>query len=49
MAVEGRLARLIYMSLYRLHILTIHGWTKGLALIALGHANQVIRPRLKLH
>ncbi|KPF79485.1 NADH dehydrogenase [Brevundimonas sp. AAP58] len=49
MAVEGRLARLIYMSLYRLHILTIHGWTKGLALIALGHVNQVIRPRLKLH
>ncbi len=49
MAVEGRLARLIYTSLYRLHILTIHGWTKGLALIALGHVNQVIRPRLKLH
>ncbi len=49
MAVEGRLARLIYTSLYRMHILTIHGWIKGLALIALGHVNQVIRPRLKLH
>lgn len=49
MAVEGRLARLIYMSLYRMHILAIHGWIKGLALIALGHVNQVIRPKLKLH
>jgi NADH dehydrogenase len=49
MAVEGSLARLIYTSLYRIHILTIHGWIKGLALIALGHVNQVIRPRLKLH
>lgn len=49
MAVEGRLARFIYVSLYRMHLLTIHGWIKGLALIALGHVNQVIRPRLKLH
>jgi NADH dehydrogenase len=49
MAVEGRLARFIYMSLYRMHLLTIHGWIKGLALIAIGHVNQVIRPRLKLH
>ena len=49
MAIEGRLARLVYMSLYRMHLIGIHGWIKGLALIAIGHVNQVIRPRLKLH
>ncbi|MBN9217290.1 MAG: NAD(P)/FAD-dependent oxidoreductase [Mesorhizobium sp.] len=49
MAVEGRLARMVYMSLYRMHLLAIHGWIKGLALILVGHVNQVVRPRLKLH
>ena len=49
MAIEGRLARLVYMSLYRMHLIGIHGWLKGLALISIGHVNQVIRPRLKLH
>lgn len=49
MAIEGRLARLVYVSLYRMHLLAIHGWLKGLVLIMVGHVNQVIRPRLKLH
>jgi NADH dehydrogenase len=49
MAVEGRLARMIYLSLYRMHLLAIHGWIKGSALIAVGHVNRVVRPRLKLH
>ncbi|OYY68987.1 NAD(P)/FAD-dependent oxidoreductase [Sphingomonas sp. 28-63-12] len=49
MAVEGRIARLIYVSLYGMHIVAIHGWLKGAALIAMGRINQVIRPRLKLH
>jgi NADH dehydrogenase len=49
MAIEGRLARLVYVSLYRLHLLAIHGWLKGVGLIVLGQVNQVIRPRLKLH
>ena len=49
MAIEGRLARLVYLSLYNMHLVAIHGWLKGVALIALGHANQVVRPRLKLH
>lgn len=49
MAIEGRLARLAYMSLYRLHLIAVHGWLKGLGLIAVGHINQVIRPKLKLH
>ena len=49
MAVEGRLARLAYTSLYRLHLLSIHGWLKGLALILVGQVNMIIRPRMKLH
>jgi len=49
MAIEGRLARFVYLSLYRMHLLAIHGWLKGFALIVVGHVNQVIRPRLKLH
>jgi len=49
MAVEGRLARLVYMSLYRMHLIAIHGWLRGLLLIAIGHVNRIVRPRLKLH
>ena len=49
MAIEGRLARMVYLSLYRMHLISIHGWLKGTALIAVGHVNQVIRPKLKLH
>ena len=49
MAIEGRLARFVYLSLYRMHLIAIHGWFKGLALILIGHVNQIVRPRLKLH
>jgi NADH dehydrogenase len=49
MAIEGRLARFVYVSLYRMHLIAIHGWLKGVALILLGHVNQIVRPRLKLH
>jgi NADH dehydrogenase len=49
LAIEGRVARLVYVSLYQMHLLAIHGWLRGLAMIAIGHVNHVIRPRLKLH
>ncbi len=49
LAIEGRLARFVYVSLYQMHLLAIHGWLRGLAIIAIGHGNHVIRPRLKLH
>jgi NADH dehydrogenase len=49
MAIEGRLARLVYTSLYRMHLIGIHGWLKGIALLAVGRVNQIVRPRLKLH
>ena len=49
MAVEGRLARIAYASLYRMHLIAIHGWIKGLAMILVGHVNRIVRPKLKLH
>ncbi len=49
MAIEGRLARLVYASLYRMHLIAIHGWWKGISLVLVGHVNQVVRPKLKLH
>jgi NADH dehydrogenase len=49
LAIEGRLARIVYLSLYRMHLIAIHGWLKGLLLIVVRHVNQVIRPTLKLH
>ncbi|MBC7769949.1 MAG: NAD(P)/FAD-dependent oxidoreductase [Phycisphaerales bacterium] len=49
LAIEGRLARFVYVSLYQMHLIAIHGWLRGITLIAIGHVNSVIRPRLKLH
>ncbi|WP_296718442.1 NAD(P)/FAD-dependent oxidoreductase [Erythrobacter sp.] len=49
MAIEGRLARFIYTSLYRLHLIGIHGWVKATFLILIGRVNRIVRPKLKLH
>lgn len=49
MMIEGRLARLVYVSLYRLHQVALHGYLHTLLLSLVGHINKVIRPRLKLH
>ncbi len=49
MFVEGWIARMVYMSLYRMHLIAIHGWVRGVALIVIGHVNQIVRPKLKLH
>src|SRR5471032_3331169 len=49
MMVEGRLARLVYVSLYRMHQIALHGYTKTGLMMLVGRINRVIRPRLKLH
>ncbi|MEO1046589.1 MAG: NAD(P)/FAD-dependent oxidoreductase [Pseudomonadota bacterium] len=49
MAIEGRLARWAYQSLYRLHLLAIHGYLRGAMLIVIGRVNQIVRPKFKLH
>lgn len=49
MAVYGAIARMVYQSLYRMHLVAIHGWVKGVVLILVGHVNAVVRPKLKFH
>ncbi len=49
MMIEGRIARVVYVSLYRLHQIALHGYFHTLLLSLVGHINKVIRPRLKLH
>ena len=47
--VEGRIARFVYASLYRMHLYAIHGIVKGTAMVVYSWINRIIRPRLKLH
>jgi NADH dehydrogenase len=49
MAIEGRIARLVYAALYRMHLFAIHGPVKGTAMVVYSWVNKIIRPRLKLH
>ncbi len=49
MMIEGRIARVMYVSLYRMHQLALHGvFRTGLRMVS-DRINKVIRPRLKLH
>ncbi|KAA9001212.1 NAD(P)/FAD-dependent oxidoreductase [Affinibrenneria salicis] len=47
--VEGRIARFVYISLYRMHQVALHGYTKTGLMMLVDRINRVIRPRLKLH
>ncbi|MCL6404897.1 NAD(P)/FAD-dependent oxidoreductase [Dickeya dadantii] len=47
--VEGRIARFVYISLYRMHQIALHGYIKTGLMMLVGSINRVIRPRLKLH
>ncbi|WNN46066.1 MULTISPECIES: NAD(P)/FAD-dependent oxidoreductase [Winslowiella] len=49
MMVEGRIARFVYISLYRMHQIALHGYFKTGLMMLVGSINRVIRPRLKLH
>ena len=49
MFVEGRIARLVYISLYRMHQRAIHGIPKTIALWFAEKIMKVVRPRMKLH
>ncbi|MGP9799385.1 NAD(P)/FAD-dependent oxidoreductase [Rheinheimera sp. NSM] len=49
MMIEGRIARLAYISLYRMHQVALHGWTKMLVISLVARINRIVRPRLKLH
>ncbi|MBR7889947.1 NAD(P)/FAD-dependent oxidoreductase [Marinomonas sp. A79] len=49
MFVEGRIARFVYVSLYRLHLIAIHGWLKATVIMAAQKIGKVVKPKLKLH
>ncbi len=49
MFIEGKIARLMYLSLYRMHQMAIHGVVKGPFIVLLSQISKIIRPKIKLH
>ncbi|MEH6580023.1 MAG: NAD(P)/FAD-dependent oxidoreductase [Amphritea sp.] len=49
MFVEGRLARLVYISLYRMHQVAIHGWLKASGVMLAQKIGNAVKPKIKLH
>lgn len=49
MFIEGRLARLVYISLYRMHQVAIHGWLKASAVYFAQKIGSSVKPKMKLH
>ncbi|MBT0587820.1 NAD(P)/FAD-dependent oxidoreductase [Alteromonas sp. SM 2104] len=49
MFIEGRLARMVYISLYRMHQFVIYGRLKTLLFMLVNRINRRLRPTLKLH
>ncbi|UJF17414.1 NAD(P)/FAD-dependent oxidoreductase [Vibrio sp. SS-MA-C1-2] len=49
MLVEGKIARLVYISLYRMHQIALHGVVKTGLIMLVGRINRMLRPSLKLH
>lgn len=49
MFIEGKIARLAYLSLYRMHQVALHGWVKTGLILLVGQINRFLRPSMKLH
>ncbi|WP_438862562.1 NAD(P)/FAD-dependent oxidoreductase [Neptunicella sp.] len=49
MFVEGKLARLVYTSLYSMHQIAIHGWLKGMLVMLSRKVGNMVSTKLKLH
>ena len=47
--VQGKIARLMYVTLYRMHQYALHGWFRTLLLWAKDQLNKNASPTLKLH
>ena len=47
--IEGVMARFAYASLYRMHQVTIHGYTKTVMTMIADTFNYYLKPRMKLH
>lgn len=46
---EGPMARMVYVSLYRMHQLAIYGWFNMIAIVISSRIQRILKPRLKLH
>jgi len=49
MMIEGRVARLFYISLYRMHQVALHGFLKTALIWLNDRLSKALHPRLKLH
>lgn len=49
MFIEGRLARLIYIGLYRMHQVVLYGRVRTFLIMIVNRLNRRLRPNLKLH
>ncbi|MCL1140132.1 NAD(P)/FAD-dependent oxidoreductase [Shewanella pneumatophori] len=47
--VEGKIARFVYTSLYRRHLIELHGPIKGTLLMFAKGISRIVHPHLKLH
>lgn len=47
--IEGKLARMVYISLYRMHQMVVYGKLKTLFFMLVNRINKRLRPTLKLH
>ncbi len=47
--VEGKIARFVYTSLYRRHLIELHGVVKGTLMMLAKGISRIIHPHLKLH
>ena len=49
MFIEGRIARFVYVSLYRMHQIAIHGWVKAVLIMIVKKISKAVKPKMKLH
>ncbi|MFT5721583.1 MAG: NADH dehydrogenase [Motiliproteus sp.] len=49
MFIEGKLARLVYTSLYSMHQFAVHGWFKAMLVMLSRKVSKFVGPKLKLH
>jgi NADH dehydrogenase len=49
MFIEGRIAKLVYISLYNMHQFAVHGWRNGLLLLLRLKLSNIVGKKLKLH
>jgi NADH dehydrogenase len=49
MFIEGRLARLVYIGLYRMHQVVLYGRVRTFLIMIVNRLNRRLRPNLKLH